>query len=237
MSKKLRIALIALALTCGWYLLHRLGLRWGATGAEVRNPLPGDDLVPHPRLQTTHAITICAPRCDVWPWLVQMGYCRAGWYTDSWYTLVDKYLFRVERPASADHILPQLQSLKVGDIVPDDPAGLTFLTVAALEPERSLVLYSTTHLTRIVPRFLRNNSRLKFYGNFSWAFVLEAQDANMSITRLVVRSRADCGPRLFTLFNSLFLPPADFAIIRLMLQSIKQRAEGERTSMLNAMAQ
>jgi hypothetical protein len=104
MKKKLCLGLLAVA--SGAYLVRRLGLRWGATDAEVYRPLPGDEVVPHPMLETTHAITIHAPRAAIWPWLVQMGYQRAGWYTDSWYQLVDRYLFREKRPPSADQILP-----------------------------------------------------------------------------------------------------------------------------------
>src|SRR5215831_2291988 len=50
------------------YLLRRLGMRWGATDDEVHSPLPGDDLVPHPMLETTHAISIHASPAAIWPW-------------------------------------------------------------------------------------------------------------------------------------------------------------------------
>jgi len=33
---------------------------------------------------TTHAITIEAQAPEVWPWLVQMGWGRAGWHTYRW---------------------------------------------------------------------------------------------------------------------------------------------------------
>ena len=121
MKNKLCMGLLTVA--SGAYLLRRLGLRWGATDAEVHRPLPGDEVMPHPMIETTHAITIRAPRAAIWPWLVQMGYHRAAWYTDSWYYWVDKYLFRLERPPSADRILPQFQHLEVGDTVPDGPRG------------------------------------------------------------------------------------------------------------------
>jgi hypothetical protein len=58
-------------------------LTWGATGAESAGVLPGDDLV-RARWQTTRAVTIAAPAADVWPWLVQMGFGRAGWYSYDW---------------------------------------------------------------------------------------------------------------------------------------------------------
>lgn len=62
MRSKLSAGVIGLVLVSGSYLLHRLGLRWGATDNEVRRPLPGDDLVPDPMLETTHAATINALR-------------------------------------------------------------------------------------------------------------------------------------------------------------------------------
>src|SRR5439155_20940384 len=81
MKNKLCLGLLA-AGSCA-YLLQRLGKRWGATDDEVQRPLPGDDLVPHPMLETTHAISIHASPADIWPWLVQMGYNRGWWYTDA----------------------------------------------------------------------------------------------------------------------------------------------------------
>jgi hypothetical protein len=221
MRNKLYVGLLAAA--SAGYLLRRLGKRWGATEDEVYRSLPGDDLVPHPMAETTHAITIHAPAAAVWPWLVQMGYHRAGWYTDSWYVWVDKYLFRIKRPPSADHILPQFQRLAVGETVPDGPPGTAFFTVAELEPQRALALFSTTHLLMMAPAAVRNNPRLGLYGKFSWAFVLDEQAAG--VTRLIVRTRGSCGPRLFRMLLLPLFYPADFLIARMMLLTIRQRVE------------
>ena len=116
MKNKLFIGL--LAGVSGAYLLRRLGMRWGATDDEVHRPLPGDEIVPHPMLETTHAISISASRADIWPWLVQMGYDRGWWYTDArWYQWVDKYIWHTSHPASPEHIITELQYLEVGDTV------------------------------------------------------------------------------------------------------------------------
>jgi hypothetical protein len=80
--------------------------RWGATDEEVRRPMPGDDLIPDAS-GTTRAITIAAASGQVWPWLVQIGYGRAGWYSYDW-------IDNDGRP-SADRIVPELQQLQVGD--------------------------------------------------------------------------------------------------------------------------
>ena len=56
-------------------------LTWGATREEVCRPLPGDDLVPRPTFNATRAVSIDAPPERIWPWLVQVGTTRAGWYS------------------------------------------------------------------------------------------------------------------------------------------------------------
>ena len=221
MKNKLCLGLVAAASAA--YLLHRQGKRWGATEDEVSRSLPGDDLVPHPMVETTHAITIHAPAAAIWPWLVQTGYHRAGWYTDSWFYWVDKYFFRAERPPSPDYLLPQFQQLAVGDTVPDGPPGTAFFTVAQLEPELTLALYSTTHILLLAPTSMRNNPRLGLYGKFSWVFVLYEHTAGR--TRLIVRARASLGPRLFRMLILPLFYPADFLIVRLMLRTIRQRVE------------
>jgi hypothetical protein len=80
--------------------------RWGATDEEVRRAMPGDDLIPD-AASTSRAITIAAPPEQVWPWLAQLGYGRAGWYSYDW---IDN-----DAQPSADRILPELQQLQVGD--------------------------------------------------------------------------------------------------------------------------
>ena len=62
-------------------LYRRWHLRWGATPEEVASSLPGDELLPSARFVCTRAVTIAAPPAAVWPWLVQVGCGRAGWYS------------------------------------------------------------------------------------------------------------------------------------------------------------
>src|SRR5438105_3045577 len=85
-------------------------MRWGATKAEVAGPVPGDEIVPKASFNATRAITIGAPPERVWPWIVQMGYRRAGFYT---YALLDNAGYE-----SADRILPEYQDPKAGDWMP-----------------------------------------------------------------------------------------------------------------------
>jgi hypothetical protein len=81
-------------------------LRWGATDLEVTRPMPGDELIPG-AAPATRAITIDATPEGIWPWLVQLGFGKAGWYSYDW---IDNDF----RP-SADRILPEYQDLAVGD--------------------------------------------------------------------------------------------------------------------------
>lgn len=67
--------------------------------------------------------------------------------------------------------------------------------MAALEPQRELALYSTTHLLFLAPASLRNNPRIGLYGEFSWVFLLD--EVGEGVTRLIVRTRTSYGPRLY----------------------------------------
>jgi hypothetical protein len=108
-------------------LIRRWHLRWGASDAEVAVPMPGDELVPRSSFTATRAVTIDAPPEAVWPWLVQLGCRRAGWYT---YDLFDNAGY-----SSANRILPEHQNLKVGDWVPmaKNVNDTTAFTVAGME--------------------------------------------------------------------------------------------------------
>jgi hypothetical protein len=223
MKNKLCVGLVAAA--SAGYLLRRLGRRWGATEEEVYRSLPGDDLVPHPMAETTHAISIRAPAAAIWPWLVQMGYDRGWWYTDArWYRLLETALWKAKPHTSAERIIPELQLLAADDTVPDGPPGTAFFTVAQLQPQRALALFSMTHILLMAPASVRNNTRLGLYGDFSWAFVLDEQAEGM--TRLIVRTRASLGPRLFRMLTLPLFYPGDFLLARMMLRTIRQRVEG-----------
>ncbi len=107
-------------------------VRWGATDAEVDGPYPGADLIPGGERSATMAVTIDAPPSAVWPWLVQMGTDRAGWY--SWDRL-DNW-----GRASAGRVHPEWQGIALGDRMAGTRDGSQSWEVAALEPERFLGL-------------------------------------------------------------------------------------------------
>ena len=142
-SVKIRIAETA-ALLVMLYGARRYYRNWGATKAECQMLLPGDNLVADPAIQTTEAVYIDAPLSAVWPWLLQMGQDRGGFY--GWEGL--KNLAGL-RHHDADRIHPEWQQLEVGDLVrlaPEGwmglPEGVT-LNVAEIVPEKYIVLNAT----------------------------------------------------------------------------------------------
>ena len=185
-----------------WHL-HR-----GATRDEVQRPLPGDDLVPNPKFVWNQATTIHAPAAEVWPWIVQIGNQRAGWYSwDAIHRLLGVAGSVQYADRSADQIIPALQHLQVGDgirMMPDS-MGAPPYRVVAIEPERALV----THIDD------ENGA--------SWVWVLDPIDAGS--TRLIVRFRQKWAPGAGGLafwigdeLGSLVMQPKT-------LSGIKQRAE------------
>src|SRR5215213_8565833 len=108
-ARAARSALPILGIGVGVYLrvIRPWQLRWGATDDEVHRAMPGDEIVARPTFNATRAVTVEAPRSTIWPWIMQIGFGRAGWYT---YDLLDNF----GRP-SAKHIIPELQQINVGD--------------------------------------------------------------------------------------------------------------------------
>ena len=194
-------------------ILVRLGRTYGSTASERAMHLPGDDIVPAPVAVTNHGITIDASPDRVWPWLVQMGWGRGGWYTARW---VDWLLFPANR-SSADCVVAELQSLRQGDFVPDGPpeTGCSFV-VELIDPNRTLVLHSVSHL----PVSWRTRAEV----DWSWAFLLAPLDAGER-TRFLLRSRWRTAPWWLTAAGLLGIVPADFVMSRGMLRGVKRRAE------------
>ena len=165
------------------YLLWRPRmLRWGATSAEASEPLPGDDRTPNPRVQSTRAVTIDAPPERVWPWLMQMGIGRAGFYTHDW---VERLMFRaryVEGRHSATRIHPELPPLDVGDPVPMGAGA--YATVFEVEPYEYLVAQETFVLRRLPGDRTRLITRYRGMGFLSPAAHAISPDAG-PVPRLI----------------------------------------------------
>jgi hypothetical protein len=152
-------ALLALAGFVYTLGVRRRLLRWGASNAELRQPYPGAELIPHGKRSATMAVTIDAPPSKIWPWLVQMGCNRAGWY--SWDRLDNGGV------PSAERIHPEWQTLSVGDRLASTPSGRTWFEVAALEFERFLGLRASIDLRGARP-FDASGRRPRFYIDALW---------------------------------------------------------------------
>ena len=161
-------------------LLGSLSRRLGTPESrEEMRALPGDTFLPDAVAQITHGITIAATPEAIWPWLVQMGCRRGGFYGID---ALDNDLAR-----SAREVHPELQDLAVGDVLPATPAGEDGFEVLALEPRRALVLGGLYDADAKKQRAFVA-ARPEHYWHATWAFVLEALDAGS--TRLHVRGRA-----------------------------------------------
>jgi hypothetical protein len=186
-------------------LLRPRHLRWGATPGEVGAPMPGDEVVPRAQFTATRAITIGAPPESVWPWIVQLGYGRGGFYS---YDLIDN-----AGAPSADRILDEHQDLAVGDLVPmfHEIHGLAIAyRVDSLDPPTSMLW-----VHRPQPEEPPDST---------WSWRLTAAPAG---TRLVTRMKQDYRwetPGLAA-FNLVLMELGDFAMERRMLRGIRARAE------------
>lgn len=188
-------------------------LGWGASREERRQSLPGDDLVAA-RWQTTRGIEISASADEVWPWLVQMGYGRGGWYS---YDRLERRVGAGEfvEGGSAKRVIPELQRLALGDTVPLSPAG--GLTVEILELARALVLHYRMNLLTAASARETDPAVL----DWTWAFVLTP--VNETSCRLLVRVRADYRPSWLRPLMPFLLEPVHFMMERKMLRTIERQ--------------
>jgi hypothetical protein len=218
------VAALVVVLVVYLALLRPRSHRWGLTDGEVGRSLPGDVLVPVPKVYYTQAITIEAPPEEVWPWLVQVGYGRAGWYTyDLFYNLTGSGNF-YDGDRSAERIIPELQDLAIGDTI-ELAKGMSF-EVVTLEQDRQLVL-----LARVDwgtgESFELSDTMPDNYINMSWVYLLE--HVGEDVTRLTVRWQGDYSPGLGNAM-ALGIPAEAGALIMQpkLLRGIKARAEGHR---------
>lgn len=208
----------------GYGLFQPRLLRTGATRQEKKRELPGDELVSHPQLQETRATTINVPAGQLWPWIVQIGAGRAGYY---WWTPGEAFPEYAQYILNTYEILPQFQQLNVGDRISD---GGPYSTeergnweVRSIEPGRSLVLYAARQVTGGAD-FDRDQAKPKgIWFISSWAFVLEPLEAEK--TRLMVRVRAIGGPFWLMGMIRLVLGKGDRVAHSSMFERLKTRAE------------
>jgi hypothetical protein len=198
------LALLALAgLFAAIYFLgvRPSQLRWGATATEVDRFMPGDGQVHHPTFYATRAITISGRPDEIWPWLAQMGYDRAGYYG---YDLIEN-LGSATGIRSATSTLPGFQHPKTGDVLPISAVAHMFF--GEVKPGCFLIWRAAADPPD---------------GVFTWA--LYPLDANH--TRLVSRIRLHYHWTDRRLALDLFTEFADSVAVPKILQGIKDRVEG-----------
>lgn len=182
-------------------LLRHWHLRWGATREEALAPMPGDELVPNASFQATRAITIAAPPAMVWPWIVQMGYRRAGFYT---YDLLDNGGY-----PSANQVLAEYQQPGIGDWMPmaRKVNETTAFKVRALQASQWLLWEKP---------------------DSTWSWTLTPLAGGH--TRLVCRLKQHYAWRRpgSAILTVLLLEFGDFPMMRRVLNGIKARAEQMR---------
>ncbi len=181
----------------------------GVDAEDLDAPLPGDDLHGPDALVRTRGITIEAPPAEVWPWLVQLGWGRAGWYSIDALERVLGVARSVDREGTASwrslgEINPDHQDLAVGDTIPlREDVGFE---VVALAPEQHLVgLFDAAGLRMV------------------WAFVLRDHG---DTTRLVVRTGFGGSNAGVRAARRLLLDPGHAVMEVVQLRRIKERAEG-----------
>jgi hypothetical protein len=175
---------------------RRWNLRWGASDAEAAAALPGDELLQRARFRATRALTVDAPPDAVWPWIVQMGFGRAGFYAYDW-------IDNLGRP-SATAVLAEYQDVSVGDLaapMSPRPTENTSFRVAIAEAPQLLVWAKPGSV---------------------WTWRLTPLEGGR--TRLLTRLQDDC--RLpVGLLSWPLLELGDFPMMRRQLLNIADRAE------------
>lgn len=141
-------------------------------------------------------MAIRARPTEIWPWLVQMGCRRAGWYS---YDSLDN-----GGVPSADRIIPEFQHIEVGDILPWTPTADDGFIVRGIEHERALILGEET-------------------GSINWTFFLDFSEGTS--TRLLTRVRVWYGSLAGRLVNRLLMHPIHFGMQRRQLLNLKRLAE------------
>jgi hypothetical protein len=170
---------------------------WGSTPDEIASALPGDELCPNARIVATRSISLGSPPEQVFPWLRQMGFGRAGWYS---YDVLDNLGRR-----SARKIVDDWQDVSTGDTIPGGPVEFE---AAIVDPPHSLVLR------------LRSTGRIGSRINFTLAYDLRRV---MAGTRLVTRARARIDLPGGVLLERVLLEPGDGIMVRRQLLGLARR--------------
>ena len=187
------------------FLFLRIGRRSGVSDEDLKQTLPGDDIIPDAGYIADRATILHAPVTTVWPWIVQLGKDRAGWYAPKWLELI--FVWNPRKRIKRE-IQPEFQKLKVGDVVPDwGPGSLKALSI---KPHKYL-LYGA-----IKP----GDPKDTYF--FSWIHTLEQVDENTCRLYTRLRIRKSKGIlNLLMIFGGAF----DWATMVAMYAGLKEILE------------
>ena len=171
-------------------------LRWGATEDDLIRAMPGDDIVGQPSFNATRAVTIHAPAENIYPWIVQMGVKRAGWYS---YDLLDNLGRK-----SAERILAEHQNIQVGDLIPLSPDGKQGMRVKDFRKNEWMLWWDK-----------------KGDSSWSWEIYPEGETHSRLVTRVRVKYRWFSPAIAFNLLIEFF----DLLMMRKCMLGIRRRAE------------
>lgn len=205
-------ALIAFQLIF-WPLTLKTRNRWGATDQETNSVLPGDDLVPTPKVGYTHAISIYCSKDQIWPWLVQLGQGRGGFYSYQWLENIAGCQIY-----NTDEILPEYQNMEDFKGIVLHPS-MPQIPIQNYQPEEYLLFHGDSQFDQ------SNEPGKENFMNVTWLFHLKEVAPNH--TRLISRWRADF-PNTFAAKLG-YGAPITGSIAHVMdvkmLKGIKRRAE------------
>lgn len=203
-------AALTLVVLITWPMSKRRLRNWGSLPQERTRAWPGDDLVLPDHTSYTRAVTIDASASEVWPWLVQFGFGRAGFYS---YELLERL---VGIPVTnVENIVPEYQSLSIGDEILLHPKA-PGIPVAALEPRRHICFGTTGDHEKPDPAR-------------SWSMYLEP--LSQTSCRLVLRGCIEGlrQPTLGKRLGNLLAEPIDFVMEQRMLRTIGRLARQRGT--------
>jgi len=188
-------ALLVALITLFQFVYRPWQRTWGATAEEVWREMPGDEIVSNPTFNATRAVEIDARPEEIWPWIVQIGYRKAGFYSHDW---LDN-----DRIPSAEEIIPEFQNLRVGDTMQLSQTAEARIEV--LEPNEFMLLV------------VEGESAV--LETWTWAWGLYSAGPNT--TRLVTRLRVELDSRS----SNLYLDAFEIVMMSKCLLGIKRRAE------------
>ena len=190
------VVMISVLLTVYLVWVREWQMNWGANYKEINRYMPGDELLNNPEFNTTRVVEIKASPEKVWPWIVQMGMGRGGFYN---FDMLDN----AGKP-SANRIIPEYQNLKVGDLI------LPLLQVVKIDSQKAMLWV-----------FLKGAGG---WENATWSWGL--YEAGYGKTRLVSRLRQKYNSNSFpenVMYG--FQEATEIFMMRTCLLGIKRRVE------------